>query len=121
MTVVSPETTTVTSNLGASSLSLPMSVAALRRSSAHVTPTRTLLLSEQEHRAAPPVLSASLRTELLLRPRSNPRTRTPRRQESPLDPDVFRRRGAHDGGETTSRTQANRARPITEMQMPVVS
>lgn len=90
-----------------------MSVAALRRSSARVTPTRTLLLSEQEHRAVTPTTTT---TSSLFepRPRSNPRTRTPRRQESPLDPDVFRRR---NDGEATSRTQ--RARPITEV--PVVS
>lgn len=65
-----------------------MSVAALRRSSSHHTPTRTLHLSEQEHSS-----SYSPSRVLLVvsdRPRSNQRTRTPMRHESPAHPDELR-------------------------------
>lgn len=68
-----------------------LSVASLRRTSPLHTPTRTLRLTEAEHLARnagpPPVTLASLAS----RPRSNPRSRTPMRYESPLNPDEFRR------------------------------
>jgi hypothetical protein len=71
-----------------------LSVDALRRSSPHVTPNRTLRLSEAEHalstREGPSPLRAAI-VSLSNRPRSNPRNRTPRRYESPLNPDEFRR------------------------------
>jgi hypothetical protein len=67
-----------------------LSLAALRRSSPH-DPSRTLRVTEQER--ASRTTSPALRLERLLtqRPRSNPRTRTPLRYESPLDPSALRR------------------------------
>lgn len=73
-----------------------LSLAALRRSSPHHTPTRTLQLSEQEIQqstANKNLQSSYYRVtieNLRQRPRSNQRNRTPRRGESPLDPDEFR-------------------------------
>ena len=57
-----------------------ISVATLRRSSSHVTPTRTLRLSEHESTAAGPPIAANVVLTHAARPRSNQRTRTPRRQ-----------------------------------------
>ena len=57
-----------------------ISVATLRRSSSHVTPTRTLHLSEHESTAAGPPIAANVVLTHAARPRSNQRTRTPRRQ-----------------------------------------
>ena len=68
-----------------------LTVAALRRSSSHVTPTRTLVLSEQEQPAVRVV------SPLVIRPRSNQRTRTGR-YESPMDPAAFRRTSVVEGG-----------------------
>ena len=73
-----------------------LSLAVLRRSSPHHTPTRTLQLSEQEiqQAAANENSQSNFRVtieSLTQRPRSNQRNRTPRRSESPLDPDEFRR------------------------------
>jgi hypothetical protein len=67
-----------------------LSLAALRRSSPH-DPSRTLRVTEQER--ASRTTSPALLLERLLtqRPRSNPRTRTPLRYESPLDPSALRR------------------------------
>jgi hypothetical protein len=75
-----------------------MSVASLRRSSSHHTPTRTLHLSEQEHSASNNANSNNISPlrvmEVVLalsdRPRSNQRTRTPMRHESPAHPDELR-------------------------------
>ena len=85
-----------------------LSVAALRRSSPHTTPTRTLQLSEQEiHQAeandtVPHGRQRRVTLESLMqRPRSNQRNRTPRRTESPLDPDEFRRTST-DGASNAS-------------------
>lgn len=76
-----------------------LSVEALRRSSPHVTPSRTLRLSEAEHalssREGPSPLRVAIEA-LSNRPRSNPRNRTPRRYESPLNPDEFRRVSVSD-------------------------
>lgn len=71
-----------------------LSVGTLRRSSPHTTPTRTLQLSELEVAVVSPgTLPVGNDVTLLQqRPRSNQRNRTPRRNESPLDPDEFRRR-----------------------------
>lgn len=73
-----------------------LTVASLRRSNSHAhhSPTRVLRLTEQEERArTPPARNLSSLT-LNHRPRSNPRTRTPRRAESPLDPNALRREDA---------------------------
>lgn len=106
-----------------------MNVAVLRRSSSHVTPTRTLRLSEQEHREVTPV---RVTQEYLERPRSNQRTRTPRRYESPMDPDAFRRTSpANNNNDHNNEAPAtrilihtgdrgtDRTRPISEV--PLVS
>src|SRR3569832_1978069 len=70
-----------------------LTVEALRLSSPHhITPTRTLRLSEAEAiRRESPSLRVLTTEALSSRPRSNPRTRTPRRYESPLNPGEFRR------------------------------
>ena len=66
-----------------------LSVADLRRPSPLHSPTRTLFITEAElaARDTTPVAELALRD----RPRSNPRSRTPMRYESPLNPAEFRR------------------------------
>ena len=115
----------------AASVVLPVTrttVATLRRSSSQVTPTRTLILSEHEHREVTPVRIVVTEESLANRPRSNQRTRTPRRYESPLDPDAFRRvaddrgeegDGAHVRIISVGNRGTDRARPISEV--PLVS
>ena len=73
-----------------------LSVASLRRASPLHTPTRTLRLDEAEHlsrqrnhQKGPP--TRDILASLASRPLSNPRSRTPMRYESPLDPNEFRR------------------------------
>jgi hypothetical protein len=86
-----------------------MTVDSLRRSSPaaarRVTPTRILRLTEAEHQqqvresagGTSPFRLLLTAESLSNRPRSNPRNRTPRRYESPLDPDEFRLRRDQDG------------------------
>jgi len=92
---------------------------ALRRSSSQHTPTRTIRLTEQEHQQAareqtPPTHRVTLES-LQQRPRSNQRNRTPLRNESPLDPDEFRRETSRgrsnvsEGGRITIRPGAGTA------------
>lgn len=64
----------------------------LRRSSP-LHPSRTLRISEAEASRTTPTIDTSRR------PRSNPRSRTPMRYESPLDPDEFRRIRPQDEGD----------------------
>lgn len=90
---------------------MTMSVASLRRSNAQTNPTRTLALSEAERSSrenTPVRVSAE---SLSRRPRSNPRSRTPMRYESPLDPDQFRRESLES--EESSVPFANEGRRIT--------
>lgn len=112
-------------------------VAVLRRSNSQATPTRTLRLSEHETAAAA-ASPAVQDLPVYHRPRSNQRTRTPRRYESPMDPDAFRRTGTaaaassspvnndgDNGTRTVLRTGGDRGtlmertRPIAEV--PLVS
>jgi hypothetical protein len=88
-----------------------MTVASLRRSNAQLNPTRTLALleAEQSSRESTPV-RVSIES-LSRRPRSNPRSRTPMRYESPLDPDEFRRESLEP--EESSAPPANEGRRIT--------
>jgi len=68
-----------------------LSVESLRRSSSNQhDPTRTLRLTEQEHSSRENTPLRVTIESLSSRPRSNPRTRTPLRYESPVDPDEFR-------------------------------
>lgn len=69
-----------------------LSVETLRRSSSLHSPTRTLRLMEAEHSSRDNT-PARIAVETLTnsRPRSNQRSRTPMRYESPLNPDEFRR------------------------------
>lgn len=80
-----------------------LSVATLRRSTSnHATPTRTMHLTEQEHRQKENALSQTHRITiegLQQRPRSNQRNRTPRRNESPMDPNEFRRQTVVEAAE----------------------
>ena len=112
-----------------------LSVATLRRSSSHLTPTRTLALSEVEQQllasareTSPSIVAVQA---LQARPRSNQRTRTPRRYESPLEPGAFRRGSSPEHGEAVEvqprvvlhvgdrGTQRTSTRPISEV--PLVS
>ena len=88
-----------------------LSVATLRRSSpSHHSPTRVLQLTEQEHMPAP-VRRITIES-LQQRPRSNQRNRTPLRNESPLDPDEFRRRDPSES-RSASAASATEGRRIT--------
>ncbi|KAL7562893.1 hypothetical protein ACA910_000266 [Epithemia clementina (nom. ined.)] len=95
----------------------PLSVAALRRSSPHTTPTRTLQLTEQERQQAKARDSQWSRRvtveSLQQRPRSNQRNRTPRRNESPLNPDEFRRGNDQNSDNTGVRFSDQQPRRIT--------
>jgi hypothetical protein len=81
-------------------LTIPLTVAALRRVSPLHSPTRTLAITEAEYasRGATPLRVTA--EQLTSRPRSNPRSRTPMRYESPLSADEFRREylGNDDAG-----------------------
>jgi hypothetical protein len=85
-----------------------LSIDALRRASPHtgVSPTRTLRITEAEHasRDSTPVSSLLLRD----RPRSNPRSRTPMRYVSPLDPNEFRRESLEQDEPALERNEARR-------------
>jgi hypothetical protein len=88
-----------------------LSVASLRRSNAQLNPTRTLALleAEQSSRESTPV-RVSIES-LSRRPRSNPRSRTPMRYVSPLDPAEFRRESLES--EESSVNPGNEGRRIT--------
>jgi hypothetical protein len=88
-----------------------LSVASLRRSNAVLSPTRTLALleAEQSSRESTPVRVSM--ESLSRRPRSNPRSRTPMRYESPLDPGEFRRESLES--EEPSAVPVNEGRRIT--------
>ena len=97
-----------------------LSVDALRRSSPHVAPSRTLRLSEAEHalssREGPSPLRVAIEA-LSNRPRSNPRNRTPRRYESPLNPDEFRRVSLTDDDDADAPSAAWSTFPPVEDQL----
>lgn len=79
----------------------------LRRSSP-LHPSRTLRISEAEASRTTTSIDTSRR------PRSNPRSRTPMRYESPLDPDEFRRiRLQQEQQEGQNETERPDARRIT--------
>jgi hypothetical protein len=96
---------------------ITMSVASLRRSSSHHTPTRTLQLSEQEHSSnnshnnnnISPL--ARVMGHVMMsssdRPRSNQRTRTPMRHESPAHPDELRAVSPEPTAATVRRRRSN--------------
>lgn len=88
----------------------------LRRSSLRLTPTRTLRISEAELNPRDSLPTLATVEDLSNRPRSNPRTRTPRRYESPLDPAEFRRHSVeHEPVTLPRRTEPARItiRPLT--------
>lgn len=98
-----------------------LSVDALRRSSPHVTrPNRTLRLSEAEHalasREGPSPLRVAIEA-LANRPRSNPRNRTPRRYESPLNPDEFRRVSVSDDNDDVP-ASGSTLPPVEDQALP---
>jgi hypothetical protein len=95
-----------------------LSVASLRRSSSHHTPTRTLQLSEREHFVSNNAhinnnispLARVLGHVMLSsadRPRSNQRTRTPMRHESPAHPDELRAVSPEPTAATVRRRRSN--------------
>lgn len=101
-----------------------LSVASLRRASPLHTPTRTLRLDEGEHISRQRDQTGPLATRVTLaslasRPRSNPRSRTPMRYESPLNPDEFRRESqssaaaGNDDEPSTSNSNRESGRTIT--------
>jgi len=126
------------------SATVALTVASLRRSSSHVTPTRTLVLSERERQKQAAAARVVSPLQIPHRPRSNQRTRTPRggRYESPMDPAAFRRTSlqqqqqvendneniqprligtvAVDGGTATTERRRDHHRPMVE-QVVVVS
>lgn len=89
-----------------------LSVAALRRASPLHSPTRTLRLTEAEHAAAQQPSRLRVTAETLARPRSNPRSRTPMRYESPLT-NEFQRAVIEDEEDRTNVLARHEARRIT--------
>ena len=90
-----------------------MSVESLRRSNDQHDPTRTLRLTEQEHSSRENTPLRITVESLTSRPRSNPRTRTPLRYESPLDPSEFRRESlVYDDDDTTPEARRITIRPL---------
>jgi hypothetical protein len=90
-----------------------LTVAALRRSSPSNYPvTRTLRLSEAEHSSRESTPLHVTLEDLSMRPRSNPRSRTPMRLESPLNPNEFRRESLGSEDELTPTPRRIAVRPL---------
>jgi len=88
--------------------------AMLRQSSSNLgSPTRTLRITAHEQRSHTPPTSSLTQDELARRPRSNPRSRTPMRYESPLEADAFRLGSTSSSGPPEEGEDAQQQQPVS--------